>query len=62
MAKASRSDSDSSYSEDENRIENEIIRHQSEEFIDHGPVLKSLRQQRESENEQEIAAQKIEKA
>jgi len=44
MANSSKvSDSDSSYSEDEMRIESEIKRHNSEEFIDHGPVLKSLR-------------------
>ena len=40
MAHHSQNDSDSSYSEDENRIESEIKRHDSEEFIDHGPVLK----------------------
>ena len=35
----SRSDSDSINSEDEARIENEIRRHNSEDEIDHGPVL-----------------------
>jgi len=43
LAHHTQNDSDSSYSEDENRIENEIKRHNSEEFIDHGPVLKQLR-------------------
>ena len=37
------SDSDSMTSEDEFRIESEIKRHNSEDEIDHGPVLKSLR-------------------
>lgn len=40
---ASRSDSDSMTSEDESRIESEIKRHNSEDEIDHGPVLASLR-------------------
>jgi len=57
MANSSKvSDSDSSYSEDEMRVESEIKRHNSEEFIDHGPVLKSLRQQREAELESKAAA------
>ena len=43
MSTSSRSDSDSMNSEDEFRIESEIKRHNSEEEIDHGPVLKSLR-------------------
>lgn len=47
LGTSGRSDTDSSLnSEDENRIENEIKRHNSEEEIDHGPVLKSLRQSR----------------
>ena len=49
MDHQTQNDSDSSYSEDENRIENEIKRHNSDEFIDHGPVLKQLRQQKEIE-------------
>ena len=40
------SDSQSSYSEDEMRIEAEIRRHNSEDDIDHGPVLQSLRKAR----------------
>ena len=38
------SDSGSITSEDDLKIEMEISRHNSEEDIDHGPVLKSLRQ------------------
>lgn len=38
-----KSDTDSINSEDEMRIENEIRRHNSEDEIDHGPVLRSLR-------------------
>jgi hypothetical protein len=41
------SECESSYSEDEIRIEQEIRRHNSEDDIDHGPVLQSLRKQRE---------------
>jgi lipoate-protein ligase A len=37
------SDTDSLNSEDETMIENEIRRHNSEDNIDHGPVLSSLR-------------------
>lgn len=40
---SSRTDSDSLNSEDESKIENEIKRHNSEDDIDHGPVLKTLR-------------------
>lgn len=36
-------------SEDDLRIENEIKRHNSEDEIDHGPVLSSLRQARQRE-------------
>jgi len=36
-------------SEDESKIEGEIKRHNSEDEIDHGPVLKSLRQSRQNE-------------
>ena len=43
------SDSHSSYSEDEMRIEAEIRRHDSEDEIDHGPVLQSLRKARHDE-------------
>lgn len=43
------SDSDSMNSEDDYRIEHEIKRHNSEDEIDHGPVLKSLRQTRMKE-------------
>jgi hypothetical protein len=38
-AQTSDSDSQSSYSEDEYRIEAEVRRHNSEDDIDHGPVL-----------------------
>lgn len=40
---SSRSDTDSMNSEDESRIENEVRRHNSEDEIDHGPVLRSIR-------------------
>ena len=43
------SECESSYSEDEFRIEAEIRRHNSEDDIDHGPVLQSLRKQREQQ-------------
>lgn len=43
MSTTARSDTDSMNSEDESRIESEIKRHNSEEEIDHGPVLRSLR-------------------
>lgn len=39
----SRSDDDSMNSEDELKIESEVRRHNSEDEIDHGPVLRSLR-------------------
>ena len=53
------SDSDSSYSEDEAKIEQEIKRHNSEDEIDHGPVLQSLRMSRQMEiiNEKEASRQ-----
>jgi len=41
-----RSDTDSINSEEESKIENEIKRHNSEDEIDHGLVLKSLRMAR----------------
>lgn len=47
MRSSSFSDSDSMTSEDEYKIENEIKRHNSEDEIDHGPVLKSLRKARQ---------------
>jgi hypothetical protein len=43
MSISIRSDSDSINSEEESHIENEIKRNNSEDEIDHGPVLKSLR-------------------
>ena len=46
MSTTNRSDTDSMNSEDESRFENEIKRHNSEDDIDHGPVLRSLRQSR----------------
>ena len=55
------SDSDSSYSEDERNIEQEIRRHNSEEEIDHGPVLQSLRRAREEQRMQEALVKKEEK-
>lgn len=53
MSTSIRSDSDSINSEDEMKIENELRRHNSEDEIDHGPVLRSLRQARLQEIEQE---------
>ena len=44
--------------EDESRIEMEVRRHNSEEEIDHGPVLRSLRAARAKEQEAEEAAKK----
>jgi hypothetical protein len=55
------SDSDSSYSEDELKIEQEIKRHNSEDEIDHGPVLKSLRMNRQLELINEREQKKLEK-
>ena len=46
-------------SEDESRIESEIKRHNSEEEIDHGPVLRSLRVARQKEFDQEEISKKI---
>ena len=43
------SDTDSINSEDEMKLENEIRRHNSEDEIDHGPVLASLREARQKE-------------
>ena len=59
MSTTSRSDTDSMNSEDESRIENEIKRHNSEDEIDHGPVLRSLRQSRQNELLQEEQAKKM---
>ena len=55
------SDSHSSYSEDEMRIEAEIRRHNSEDEIDHGPVLQSLRKARQDEMVQEEEAKRLAK-
>jgi len=55
------SDSDSSYSEDELNIEREIKRHNSEDEIDHGPVLQSLRMNRQIELINEREMKKLEK-
>ena len=55
------SDSDSSYSEDERNMEMEVRRHNSEEEIDHGPVLQSLRKSREEQRRQEDQLKKDEK-
>ena len=43
MSTTNRSDTDSMNSEEDSRIEGEIKRHNSEDEIDHGPVLRSLR-------------------
>ena len=51
-------DDDSMNSEDEQRIEMEVRRHNSEDEIDHGPVLRSLRAAQAKEREQEKAAKK----
>ena len=60
---ASRSDTDSSInSEDEQRIENEIKRHDSEDDIDRGPVLKKMRSQKEIAKKDELEAKKAAKA
>ena len=59
MSTTSRSDSDSMNSEDESRMENEIKRHNSEDEIDHGPVLRSLRQSRQNEIVAEEQAKKM---
>lgn len=47
-------------SEDESRIEMEVRRHNSEDEIDHGPVLRSLRaaQAKERQEEEEAKRQK----
>jgi len=55
------SDSHSSYSEDEMRIEAEIRRHNSEDEIDHGPVLQSLRTTRQEEQMFDEEAKRIAK-
>lgn len=55
------SDSDSSYSEDEAKMEQEIKRHNSEDEIDHGPVLQSLRMSRQIELINEKEKKKFEK-
>ena len=55
------SDSFSMTSEEESRIESEIHRHNSEEEIDHGPVLRSLRQARVKQFEEEEQIRRLEK-
>jgi hypothetical protein len=59
LSTSNRSDTDSMNSEDESRIEQEIKRHNSEEEIDHGPVLRSLRLSRQNELVAEEQAKKI---
>lgn len=54
-------DDDSMNSEDEQRIEMEVRRHNSEDEIDHGPVLRSLRAAQAKEREEEKAAKKLRK-
>uniref|UniRef100_A0A7S3IWR8 Uncharacterized protein n=1 Tax=Strombidium inclinatum TaxID=197538 RepID=A0A7S3IWR8_9SPIT len=61
MSSSVRSDSDSINSEDESKIENEIRRHNSEDAIDHGPVLASLREARRKEVAEEDEAKRIAK-
>ena len=56
------SDTESITSEDESRIEMEIRRHNSEDNIDHGPVLRSLRAARQREFEKEQEEQRMAKA
>ena len=58
----SHSDTTSMNSEDEVAIESEIIRHDSEEEIDHGPVLSSLRAVRKKEREDEETKSRVERA
>ena len=48
-------------SEDELAIESEIMRHDSEDEIDHGPVLRSLRAEREKERQAENESLKIQR-
>ena len=55
----SHSDTESLNSEDEMKLENEIRRHNSEDDIDHGPVLRSLRASREEEWQKEQEAAKL---
>lgn len=43
MRTSTESDDDSLNSEDESKFEMEVRRHNSEDEIDHGPVLRSLR-------------------
>ena len=54
------SDDESLNSEDEQRIEMEVRRHNSEDEIDHGPVLRSLRaaQAKEKQEEEEARRQR----
>ena len=49
-------------SEDEVAIESEIIRHDSEDEIDHGPVLSSLRAERKKERDEEESRSRLERA
>ena len=49
-------------SEDEVAIESEIMKHDSEDDLDHGPVLQTLRAERESKRREEEAKNRVEKA
>ena len=49
-------------SEDEQKIEMEVRRHNSEDEIDHGPVLRSLRAAHAKEKQEEEDAKKLRKA
>lgn len=62
LEEGSHSDTTSMNSEDEMAIESEIIRHDSEEEIDHGPVLASLRAERRKEREDEETKSRLERA
>jgi hypothetical protein len=55
-------DDDSDISDDESMIEKEVRRHNSEEEIDHGPVLRNLRAAQAKERADEEAARKARKA
>lgn len=59
---SSHSDTTSMSSEDELAIESEIMRHDSEDEMDHGPVLASLREQRNRERQEEENRLRIEKS
>lgn len=59
---ANQSDDDSFNSEDELGIEKEVRRHNSEDEIDHGPVLRSLRAAQAKEKQEAEEARRLRKA